>query len=322
MVNPSQHEATLPDLPGHPWRTLQIDDAPALSALAVASGVPPGNYTIRLAHEATTLGENSRCAAAPHGAILAFAWVTFDNSMVHERRAFFHGGVHPSCYGQGLGDAVLNWMEQRARQVFGATTDPRPAVMRIDVTHQNKRAFDVYQRHGFQLALTEDELVYDLSMPLPDQWLPTDLDLVSWDTNHAPLFYQAFHASFHERPGFPGWDEPTWRANLTGYSGFWPNYSLLLLDSGIPIGFAICAADEDNPALGWIVQLGICPTWRGRGLADQLLAELLRRFCTSGLRAVHLTVNTNNPHAIRLYQRVGFQLAQRHSSYRKTASSP
>ncbi len=308
----------LPELPGHPWRALRLGDGPALAALATASGLPPGDYAAGLAREAAALADNSRCAAAPDGSILAFAWVIVDNSMAHERRAFFRGGVHPACYGRGLGDAVLGWMERRAHHVFGAATDPRPAIMRIDVTHQNERAFEVYRRHGFLLALAEDELVYDLATPPPDQPLPNGLDLVSWDEAHALLFYRAYHASFQERPGFPGWDEPTWRANLTGHSDFWPDRSLLLLDRGAPAGFAICAADETDPGIGWIVQIGICPPWRGRGLVDALLAALLRRFRAGALRAAHLTVNTNNPRAIHVYQRTGFRLAQRHSSYRKT----
>ncbi|HEU4323664.1 MAG TPA: GNAT family N-acetyltransferase [Roseiflexaceae bacterium] len=319
----SQFEAGLPELTGYPWRALRPDDGPALAALAAASGLPPNNESARLAREVAALADNSRCAAAPDGAILAFAWVTIDNSMAHERRAFFQGGVHPACYGQGLGDAVLDWMEQRARQIFDAANDPRPAVMRIDVTHQNERAFEVYRRHGFLLALAEDELVYDLAAPPPELPLPDGLDLVSWDATHAPLFYRAYHASFQERPGFPGWDEPTWRANLIGQGDFWPDHSLLLLDRGAPVGFAICAADETDPTIGWIVQLGICPAWRGRGFAGALLAALLQRFCASGLRAAHLTVNTNNPRAIHVYQRVGFRLARRRSSYRKPlAPSP
>ncbi|GAB4213576.1 MAG: hypothetical protein OHK0022_50850 [Roseiflexaceae bacterium] len=322
MASADQAEPTgLPELPGYPWRALDPADGPALAALAAASGVPPGNYATKLAREAAVLADNSRCAAAPDGAILAFAWVTFDQSMAHEQRAFFQGGVHPAAYGQGLGDAVLDWMEQRARRVFVATTNPHPAVMRIDVTHQNERAFEVYRRHGFLLALAEDEFAFDLDTTLPERPLPAGLDLVSWNVAHAPLFYRAYHDSFQERPGFPGWDEPTWRANLTGYSDFCPDRSLLLLDHGTPAGFAICAANEDDPTTGWIVQIGICPPLRGRGLADALLTELLRRFRLAGLRTAKLTVNTNNPRAIHVYQRTGFRLMRRHSSYRKSAAA-
>lgn len=311
-----------PALPGHTWRPLRPGDGPALATLArtaqnLADNIPPVDYAGRLARAADELAASTCCASTLDGAISAYAWLTLDLSMRHERRAFFEGAVDPALYGRGLGDFLIDWQEARARQALGSAADPRPAVMRIDVYHQNPSAVEVYGRHGFALALVEDELRRDLDLPIPALPLPAGMALLPWSDARAPLFYVAYVDAFRERPGFPGWDEPTWRTNLTGHSDFWPVHSLLLLDRAEPVGFAICAADEQEAGAGHIVQLGLRPAWRGRGLADALLAELLLRFRAAGLRQARLEVNTNNPRAARLYARLGFALARRFSSYRK-----
>ena len=313
---------TPPALPGHIWRPLRSEDGPALAALARATQnpadhIPPVDYSGRLGRASGDLALNTCCAAAPDGTISAYAWLTLDLSMGHERRAFFEGAVDPALYGLGLGDFLLDWQEARARQALGAVADPRPAVMRIDVYHQNPRAVEVYLRHGFALALSEDELRRDLSLPIPALDLPDGMALLPWSDARAPLFYAAYADAFRERPGFPGWDEPTWRGNLTGHSDFWPAHSLLLLDGAEPAGFAICAAVAQDAGAGHIVQMGLRPAWRGRGLADALLATLLERFRAAGLRQATLEVNTNNSRAARVYARLGFSLARRFSSYRK-----
>lgn len=311
-----------PALPGHTWRALRPDDGPALAALArvtqhPADHAPPVDYPARLARAADTLAHNTRCAAAADGSIAAYAWLTLEQRLQHERRALLEGGVHPDRYGLGLGDFLLDWQEARARQALAGAHDPRPAVMRIDVYHQNPRAVEVYLRHGFRLFMAEDELSRDLAAPIPARALPAGMTVAPWSAARAGLFHAAYSDSFRERPGFPGWDEPTWRVNLTGHDTFWPQHSLLLLDGAEPAGFAICAADEQDAEIGWILQLGLRPAWRGRALADALLAELLSRFRAAGLREARLEVNANNPRAARVYARLGFELLRRLSSYRK-----
>lgn len=63
----------------------------------------------------------------------------------------------------------------------------------------------------------------------------------------------------------------------------------------IPIGYALCAVEGNTS--GHIVQMGVRPLWRRRGLAGMLLAEAMRRFRAEGLRYATLEVNVNNPQA-------------------------
>lgn len=78
------------------------------------------------------------------------------------------------------------------------------------------------------------------------------------------------------------------------------------------VGPAIAAAVivvEDN-AHGYQPLLAFAmthPVWQRRGIGQRLIEESVARLDAQGLRELHLAVTRDNP-AIRLYQRLGFQI--------------
>ncbi len=319
-----------PPLPGYTWRALRQEDAAALYQLALDCAPLDGStnvgtlasYQALLDELVSTLATDTLCAVDADGRLAARAWVSFDDSFGHEYRAVLDGLVHPDQRGQGLGSFILRWMEARVRQRCPAG-DARPLVLRIDFYDRGADAITLYEQHGFRFQLAEDEMRRDLGLPLPTERLPDGLSFVTWSAERARLFFEAYQQAFGERPGFPGWDEATWRQALTGHSKFRADLSLLVTDGSAGVAYAICAVGEPAPdqrPVGWIVQLGVDPAWRRRGLAAALLAEAMRRFQAEGLPYAMLDVNANNPQAFRVYQRLGFEPTKRYTSYRKTLS--
>jgi ribosomal protein S18 acetylase RimI-like enzyme len=258
------------------------------------------------------------CAADADGNLAAWAWVSFDDGFAHERRAYLQGGVRLDLRRKGLGSHLLAWTESRARQVYAAVPDARPLVMRIDVYHENPDAFSFFERRGFHFALAEDELRRDLSQSIPASPLPEGMTFVPWTEENTGEFFRAYQDAFSTRPGFPGWTEEVWRRAFTGGDDFRADLSLLLLDGAEPVGYAVCAVEGEE---GWIVQVGVRPAWRRRGLAGALLSETMRRFQREGLRAAMLDVNVNNPRAMSVYRRLGFERLWRCTSHRKTVEA-
>jgi len=84
--------------------------------------------------------------------------------------------------------------------------------------------------------------------------------------------------------------------------------SLLAYQDDVTVGFIVCAD-------GWIVQLGVRPEWRERGIGSALMIEALERFRAAGDDHVLLDVNINNPDAARLYERLGFRQVGRRARY-------
>ena len=103
-----------------------------------------------------------------------------------------------------------------------------------------------------------------------------------------------------DRPGFLDPPPAEWIADYQGDDDFRPECSLLMTLPGAgDAGFVTAARD-------WIVQVGVVPSARRRGLAAALLGEALSRLHADGSDHAFLTVNVNTPGAAALYRRLGF----------------
>jgi ribosomal-protein-alanine N-acetyltransferase len=74
------------------------------------------------------------------------------------------------------------------------------------------------------------------------------------------------------------------------------------------VSLANVKRDEETLEL---VYLGIVPEARGRGFAATALAELGAAAAAAGIRSITLSVDERNKPARRLYDRAGFQEADR-----------
>jgi RimJ/RimL family protein N-acetyltransferase len=64
--------------------------------------------------------------------------------------------------------------------------------------------------------------------------------------------------------------------------------------------------------------MGVVPGWRSCGIGYLLLSQMLEWLeCYSNIEIVHLAVLANNPNAIGLYQKLGFELEGRRANYIK-----
>lgn len=325
-----------PKLPGHIWRALQREDAHALHRLELYCASTDGStnlstvadYQKKLDEAAENPLTDTLCAVDANGQLAMTAWVTCDNCVKHEYRAFLEGNVHPDHRGRALGSFVLQWMEARARQILATLSDDRPCVLRIDFYDRSDDAIALFEKDGFRFALAEDEMRRDLSQPIPAVPLPEGMTFVTWSPRRAALFFTVYDHAFRDRPGFPGWSQDVWRYNLTGDPDFRRDLSLLILDGTEAVGFTIChievEADGGPSGEGWITQMGVRPPWRNRGLGSALLSEVMQRLEATGLRYAMLEVNTNNSKARSLYRRLGFEDCRRRSSFQKrvTTSGP
>jgi len=321
-----------PSLPAHTWRPVRPEDAAALFQLELDCAPFDGGTSIttvaeqkaKLEEAGDKLATDTLCAVDSAGRLAAAAWVTCDDGFAHEYRAFLDGKVHPKYRGRGLGSFILQWVEARARQILSERKNDRPAVLRFDFYDRSDDALELFEQHGYRFAFAEDEMRHELSLPMQAVHLPDGLSVATWTSQRATRFFDVYEDAFRERPGFPNWDEDIWRQAFTGGAGFRPDLSLLLLQGREAVGYALCHVEvegaEDSADVGWIVQMGVRPAWRRRGLGSALLREVMRRFQADGLRWAALEVNTDNEAALLLYQRLGLERQRRRTVYKKTVS--
>ncbi|MEU8230780.1 GNAT family N-acetyltransferase [Actinoplanes sp. NPDC048967] len=209
----------------------------------------------------------------------------------------FCGLVDPDVRGRGIGSHLLTW---------GLAQDQPVTVETESLTGP---AEELFAARGLRQVFAEDVMRIDLADGVPDASWPAGAQLAAWSETHAPRFHDVYTAAFRDRPGFPGWTADEWTADLTEDDDFRPQWSVLatLPDLG-DAGFVTAAVD-------WIVQVGVAPAARGRGLGGALVAEALRRMRADGATHAWLDVNVDNP-AVRLYRKLGFEHRGRRARYR------
>jgi mycothiol synthase len=74
--------------------------------------------------------------------------------------------------------------------------------------------------------------------------------------------------------------------------------------------------------VGFVDLLGVHPEHRGRGIGTWLLLNAFARFAGAGLREAQLGVASDNPRALRIYERAGMHPRFRFDTYERLAQDP
>ncbi|GIM96434.1 hypothetical protein Ato02nite_082270 [Paractinoplanes toevensis] len=145
----------------------------------------------------------------------------------------------------------------------------------------------------------------------PAGW-PGGVELFEWSGRTAERFHRVYVGAFRDRPGFSGESAASWIAEHDEDDEFRAAWSVLVADSGGDVGFV-------TAAVGWIVQVGVLPRARGRGLGAALVRESLGRMAAAGGTEAWLNVNVNNPGAAALYRGLGFVDRGRRARFQRAA---
>ncbi len=308
-----------PDLAGLRWQALTPDDLSAIADLAEACRSVDGGLaimTMPASLKERLFTEAPGAAIGPFsadGRLEAYSAVR-PSSDGEAYRAVVIGQVRPTMRNRGIGTYLMQWsLSQSARVLAGAPAGRR--VVRVVTESWTAEADRLYRAHGFERIFEELVMQRDLRVSLPERPLPPGVLVVNWEPDLAEQFFQAYAASFRDRPGFPGWSAAEWIAwAVDEYSV--AEWSLLARSDGVPVGFLTAAL---GPPEGFVSQVGVVPAMRRRGLGSALLVESMRRMQAAGAPAAILTVATNNPGAIRTYEKLGFVAIGRRARYERPA---
>jgi GNAT superfamily N-acetyltransferase len=148
------------------------------------------------------------------------------------------GLVDPGHRGQGLGSGLLDRLIGEARPVR-LIGEARP--VRLETESVTPEAHALFLSRGFRQTFAEDVYRRDLSRPLPPEpGLELELEVQEWSRDTEGAFYEAYSASFADRPGFPGWSREEWVDWLVD-DEFLPECSLVARGAGGAAGFVACA---------------------------------------------------------------------------------
>jgi mycothiol synthase len=292
------------------WRTATPDDSPAIMQLERACQLLDGRYAIPLSFNyplTLTNAVESRCAL-DGDRIIAAAWLTRQGDDL-----WLRSFVHPEHRGRGIRKTLLRWGTENAAK-HGSTT------LYMQTESSTPEAEALYRLHGFNRTFAEEVMRRNLKQPLPTAELAKDIRLVSWSDETAPEFYAVFVDAFSERPGYRPTEMTDWIDEMSEGEKFRPDLSLLAVnEANEGIGYVLSELDTvlytRDQRVAWISQVGVRGAWRGKNIATALMLEVMQGLARERQDITLLHVNVNNPSAIRVYMKLGFDVVGRRARY-------
>jgi mycothiol synthase len=210
--------------------------------------------------------------------IVAYGHVAIDEPGTAES----WGVVHPDHRGRGIGAALFDLIESRAERL----TEPPP------------------QRFRHAANASDPDASFDAG-PAPEGIAIGGIDpAVDLPSVHA-ILTEAFADDWGYHP------EPLdrWIEDYANSPSYDPTLWLLARDDGKPVGALTANVFGER---GWVGELGVTTSHRGRGIGAALLRRSFAMFADRGFRHVLLNVDAENPTgATALYERVGMRVVKR-----------
>lgn len=169
-----------------------------------------------------------------------------------------------------------------------------------------------FKRYRMELNLTNHQALTPR--------LPAGYCLLPWHDSLLPIHAETKYLSFREEIDahvFPCLGDLAGcnrlMTEISRKTGFLPGATWLAARCRANQPLEYCGTVQglrDHAGMGAIQNLGITPSHRDQGLGTILLLNAVEGFRAAGLNRVHLEVTAENEGAIRLYQRMGFQIAK------------
>jgi mycothiol synthase len=234
-------------------------------------------------------------------------------AMVFRTRA--EGDVHPDFIGRGIGTALLGWTERRALEVEGG----RPVRVGQTVSENYRTAIALLTEAGYRPRWTSWmlEIRHDDLPPAPPE-LPPGIEIRQYRPGAEE---REIHALIEE--AFGEWEDrqpsryEDWLATTIGREDFEPWCLPVAVDGDLIVGTEFMIPYSFG---GWVQQLAVGRTHRGRGLGRALLQHAFGEFYRRGKPQVGLSTDSRTG-ALGLYEHVGMKVKRSYTNFAKEASA-
>ncbi len=303
------------------WRALVRADAPALTELsrelAETAGAHSDATVEQTLEEFDAAGWNAAtdglAALGPDGALLGMAYVITAPPGGYLARGF--GGVAQAARKQGIGQRLVDWTVQRATQMHAESGATEPWQLNLGVTNDEDDAVQLLRDNGFEPVRYWFEMQRPVDGPVVPAVLPAGLRIRPYSTADDRAFYDTHMEVFVDHWGFQVRPYDQWHNRVTS-SAFRPGLTFFAVDADDRIAGYLSTRAGADPARAEMAIIGTRREWRGKGVASALIAHALDAYPGAGIEVATLGVDSNNPTgALSVYERMGFEIETRFTSY-------
>lgn len=299
----------VPGLPaGYRGRPACAEDVPVIHGLVAACETElygqvetdPGGIAADLARPGLELGADTLLVHDVQGRPAARAWV--------DRRS--EVDVHPEHRGRGLGAALLDWAEARARQ-----TGTERIVQTVPDSDTGAVALVRSRGYGplVRAWLMEIEMPREPALPQA----PQGVTVRPFRAGDGPAVHRLTEDAFAEwQPRRKAYEE--WAQHTVERPTFAARMSSLAFVDGQVVG-AVLALDLPDTEDGYVERVAVAHDHRNRGIARLLLRHSFLAFHRAGRRSCTLWTHSGTG-ALGLYERVGMTVRRSATTFVKDLS--
>lgn len=242
----------------------------------------------------------------------------------------FRGFLAPEARRQGIGTAMLRWMENRLR----AIAREHPAELEKfflsgGVPPAARGSHALFVKEGYSVFRYYHFLIRSSLENLEVPKLPTGLEVRPAETAHYKAIWKNIVDS--SRDEWPPYEltETDYQAWLSS-PHFQPNLWIIAWDieQDVPVGHVLTYIDHDENGKyrrkrGYTEGIGVDPGWRRQGVARALISLSLQAQKQAGMTESALAADAGSANeAARLYQSCGFKIQMTDTFYAKKFQIP
>lgn len=321
----------MPAMPGLVLRRFRgeadyVHMAALIDACKVADGIERSttieDIAITYRHLENCDPQQDMLFAEGDGQVIAYGRIWWDDLAEGIRLYHPFGFLHPAWRGRGLGSALWEAGERRARAIAAGHPAHLPKYLQVEPFTTETALVALLDSHGYQPVRYETHMVRDLSEPFPEAPMPPGLEVRPVRPEHLRTIFEASNEAFRDHWGMREESEEEYKAELEN-PDFHPELWQVAWEGDQVASVIHNFIDEDENKeyrrrRGYTE--GICTRrpWRKRGLARSLLVKSMRMFKELGMTETALSVDSENlSGALQLYEGVGYRKVKQQTIYRK-----
>ncbi len=253
------------------------------------------------------------------------AWVKEYNAPAYQYPIAVH--VRPEARRQGLGRALLAWLEARAVVIAAEQNHPRASSAsnhwQADSSDRETAKTNVLERAGYTPVRYGYAMVRPNLDDIPDKRLPAGLELRPARPEDYKAIWLAAREAFQDHWGATeqAEDDYNWMSDSQAQPEIWKVAWDVASNQvvGMVLGYIVAEENvKNNRRRGYTENICVRRPWRKQGVASALIAENLRELKARGMTEAALGVDTENlTGALGVYEAMGFRPVRRAATYRK-----
>ena len=232
------------------------------------------------------------------------------------------GAVLPEWARKGVGTTLLHDSQERQLELARTHETDLPRIFGSWTSDRQAGAIALLTENGFEPARHFYEMTRPLNEPIPDVPVPDGLEVRSLRPDEMRKIWNADVEAFKDHwGGFEDTEENFQRWIAT--PDLDPSLWVVFFDGEVIAGASINRISKDeNEALGvkrgWLDSVFTTREYRRRGIARAAVARSLALMKERGMDTGILGVDVTNPTgALRIYEGIGFTVAERSTAWRK-----